>query len=59
MSIDARGEHECLVWLSDADLDLAFRAVEEMLERYERLTPETRARLIRLSGIFSGTSLEH
>lgn len=52
MSVDHRGEHVEQLWLSRADCDLLFRAVEEMLYRYHDLAPETRKRLVQLSTVF-------
>lgn len=53
MSVDERGEHVFQCWLSRADFDLAFRAVEEMLDRNHQLAPATRIRLVHLSRLFS------
>lgn len=52
MSVDHRGEYVEPIFLSRADCDLAFRAVEEMLDNRKHLSAETRKRLVQLSTIF-------
>lgn len=55
MSTDARGEHVEPVWLSEQDVGVLLRAVEEMLDpdSHRAMTVETRTRLTRLSQMLS------
>ena len=56
MSVNTLGEHVEQYWLTEQEVGLLLRAVEEMLdpENYRDLSDETKARLRRLSAMFCG-----
>lgn len=56
MSVNTLGEHVEQYWLSDQEVGVLLRAVEEMLDpdTHRAMTDETRARLKRLSAMLNG-----
>lgn len=55
MSVNTLGEHVSQYWLSEPEVGLLLRGVEEMLdpEKYPAMSDETRRRLQRLSAMLS------
>lgn len=55
MSVNTLGEHVSQYWLSEPEVGLLLRAVEEMLEpgKHWAMSDETRMRLQRLSAMLS------